>query len=140
MLPVVKQLMASWIYNEHWSEGMSTSLAVGVAEALKLYPEIKGVLVMLIDQPLIIESHYKALVPGHHEMEKVVATHYPHGPGVPAFIPRSLFTQVSEIKGDKGARELFRNLGQGIELVECEQSLTDIDTQEDWQKFLSENG
>jgi molybdenum cofactor cytidylyltransferase len=138
MLPVVQTLESPWVYNRQWSQGMSSSLKLGVNQAMELYPEIQGLLIMLVDQPLIEESHYRSLIPA--DLNKAAATEYPHGPGVPAYLPLDLFPEIDSIEGDKGARDLFNNLKDSLTLVACKQSLIDIDTEQDWQKFLSENG
>src|SRR5580698_3225387 len=39
------------IYNPDWTEGMASSIRLGISELKKMLPNIKSVLLMLCDQP-----------------------------------------------------------------------------------------
>jgi len=140
MVPVVEQTIARWTFNEHWAMGMSTSLKCGLKQAVQCFPQIKGVLVLLVDQPLITLHHLNRLLSKVAAPDQtVVATGYSQHAGVPAYLPQALFPAVQEISGDQGARNLFKQVAGQLILVPCPQAAIDIDTEEDWQRFLKES-
>jgi CTP:molybdopterin cytidylyltransferase MocA len=51
--------------------------------------------------------------------------------GVPAIFPRSRFTDLTELRGDVGARALLRRNPDRVVRVPMESAALDIDTPED---------
>ena len=83
---------SSWLRAPDWQEGISASLSAGLRS---LGPAVKGVFVLVADQPLLdlnaLEAFGKAArcVP-----EQPIAADYGGRPGVPAYLPRWLWPLV----------------------------------------------
>ena len=96
---------SSWLRAPDWQEGISASLSAGLRS---LGPAVKGVFVLVADQPLLdlnaLEAFGKAArcVP-----EQPIAADYGCRPGVPAYLPRWLWPLVLDLEGDRGAGRLL---------------------------------
>jgi len=122
---------ARWVYNQCWEYGMSGSLAQGLRSLPSLAP---GVLVLLVDQPMIPEQHLARLY--RHALNapgRAVATALEGKAVVPAYLPRSLWPALMKQEGDIGARRLLAEADPVM--VACEEAAGDIDTPEDWRRF-----
>ncbi len=92
--------------------------------------DIDAVLVMLADQPRIGRRCLENLISAWRRgAAPVVATTYPEGGGVPAVFDRSLFVELRQLDGDRGARDLIRSLDD-IELVHLD--TRDVDDPESY--------
>jgi molybdenum cofactor cytidylyltransferase len=113
------------LFNEGASEGMASSIRVGVRAAAEAGAD--GVVVMACDQPAVSAGHLRELMAGGSE---VVASEYAGRRGVPAYFPASAFKELVELRGDVGARELLR----GARAVELPGGELDVDTVEDLER------
>ena len=112
---------AQVVFNQGWQEGMASSIRVGV-EALH---DVDGVVVMVCDMPAVTPEHVRALAASG----KVTGTFYAGRRGVPAYFPQSMFSALTMLQGDTGARDMLRT-APSIELPGGE---LDIDTEKDLQ-------
>jgi CTP:molybdopterin cytidylyltransferase MocA len=110
------------LLNEEAAEGMASSIRVGIEAAMK--DGSAGVVVMACDQPAVTAGHLRKLMSGGAD---VVASEYAGRRGVPAYFPASAFTELMELRGDVGARELLR----GARAVELPGGELDVDTPEE---------
>jgi xanthine/CO dehydrogenase XdhC/CoxF family maturation factor/CTP:molybdopterin cytidylyltransferase MocA len=126
------------VLNEHWEHGMALSLKCGLRA---LPPEAAGVLVLLCDQPLLRPERVAQLAElWQHEPERIVASAYHGGHGVPAIFPRRLFPELLKLAGDRGARAVIdAHLPEVLE-VEMPEAAVDIDTQEDYASLITSGG
>lgn len=122
-----------WLDAPGWQEGMSASLATGIAS---LGPRVKGVFVLVADQPLLeltaLDAFGKAarFVPC-----QPVAADYGGRPGVPAYLPRWLWPEVLSLGGDRGAGSLLASVQATC--VDIPGVHDDVDTPEDWHRIRS---
>ncbi|MDX5300209.1 MAG: nucleotidyltransferase family protein [Gammaproteobacteria bacterium] len=122
-----------WLVNRHWASGMASSLRLGVS---KLPAEAPGVLVMLVDQPDIPLAHYVRLLDAaRREPYRAWATAHAGRPGVPAYLPRPLWSALRRLQGDQGARQVLAGAGAGM--LTCPQAHQDIDTSADVNQWIS---
>lgn len=119
-----------WVFNPDWREGLSSSLRAGLAA---LPARAVGAYVLLADQPLIPSSGLMQLRrAAEREPTSPVATDYDGRPGVPAYLPRALWAQLSDLEGDRGAAGVLAAAGAArISLPGAE---LDVDTPSDWRK------
>lgn len=119
-----------WVFNPDWRTGLSSSLKAGLAA---LPARAVGAYVLLADQPLIPPSDLVQLrTAAELGADLPVATDYGDRPGVPAYLPRALWAQVSELEGDRGAAGVLAAAGAvRIRLPGAE---LDVDTPGDWRK------
>jgi CTP:molybdopterin cytidylyltransferase MocA len=88
---------------ERWAEGMSASLACGLAEL----SGCEAVVVTLGDQPLITPDSIRRVIAGRHEGVAAVRATYGGVPGHPVLLERRLFERMRDVTGDHGARNLL---------------------------------
>ena len=108
------------VMNDVWTEGMGSSVRVGVEE---LSPDVDGCVIVTCDQPAITAEHLLALM----KSGEVTASAYSGRHGVPAYFPRAVFGDLLMLRGDAGARELLKDAG-ALELAGGE---LDVDTEAD---------
>lgn len=119
-----------WLSCRHWHQGLSASLATGIGS---LGPQVKGVFVLVADQPLLDKDALRAMgqaarqVPG-----QPIAADYGGRAGVPAYLPRWLWPEVLALEGDRGAGKLLTEVG--ATQVPVEGVHDDVDTPSDWQR------
>lgn len=113
------------IFNPEYADGLSGSLRAGIAG---LGPEIEAALCVVGDQPLIDSALLESLCEAYHRRGgPLVATDYGTHLGTPLVIPRALWGEVGQMRGDVGARPLLQRhaatlvsvrarSGQGIDI------------------------
>lgn len=130
--------------NAEWEDGMGTSLAAGVRALLAHSPSLLGVLVTLVDQPLIDESRLKQLLDAwiHADARADDGTHatiaaatYAEIAGVPAVFGRAHFVALCALQGAAGANALLRAEGGRIRRVPMPEAAVDVDTQDDLDRL-----
>ena len=103
-------------------EGMASSIRVGVARAEEL--GVQGLVVMACDQVALRAEHLRALC---GEVDRVTGSGYAGKVGIPAYFPAEKFSELMELRGDVGARELLL----GAAVVVDESLGLDVDTEAD---------
>ncbi|MBU2875517.1 nucleotidyltransferase family protein [Marinobacter salexigens] len=117
-----------WVPVADWHEGVSASLAAGIRS---LGPQVKGVFVLVADQPLLDQDALRAFGEVARGFPKLpAAADYGRRPGVPAYLPRWLWPQVLELEGDQGAGRLLMEVNATRLIIPGVHD--DIDTPEDW--------
>ena len=121
-----------FIRNEEWRSGMSSSIKAGLTHLLDVEPELDAVVITLCDQPFIDANTIDRLANRFTKTRtSMVAARYAGVAGVPALFSKRMFEALSDLEGDKGARELIRDPNASIETIEIREAAVDIDTRED---------
>jgi len=99
------------VINGAWSQGIATSIHAGVRALEGLVPDISGALILTCDQPFLTADHLRALLESFRTQATpcCVASTYAGTRGIPAVFPRSAFVDLYALRGDQGARLLFRD-------------------------------
>ncbi len=130
--PVAQQAGATVLHNPDWSEGLASSLRVGVAA---LNDPVKAALVMLPDQPFVSRQHLQLLLTTWQATHAdLVFSRYQGILGAPCVLAKTCFPGVSDLRGDKGARGLITS-----STITAEVALTDfvdIDTPDELEVLL----
>jgi len=136
---VIKKYPVDIYINENWKKGMSTSIAFGVQQLLKKDPIVEGILISLIDQPLIKVAHFKNMLKffetGKGQIN--VSKSKDGWTGVPVLFDRSYFNELMDIKGDDGAKVIIKKNKSSVKLIDNGDSLKDIDTYESYLELLN---
>nr|WP_275448340.1 molybdopterin-binding/glycosyltransferase family 2 protein [Mesorhizobium sp. IRAMC:0171] len=123
-------LQVTFVENPHFAEGLSTSLKVGVST---LADDAAGVLVVLGDMPGVSPSDLDRLIDAFRASggRSVVRASHNGRRGNPVILPRSLFSAVSHLEGDTGARHIVE--AEGLDIIDVEigaGAFVDVDTRE----------
>jgi len=121
------------VNNQEWQEGLASSLRAGIAALQKLDDRLEGVIIALCDQPFVSSAIFDQLVREFQRSGKLIVTSQYSGTfGPPALFHRSLFDQLLEISGDKGARRILEKYAADLAAVEFARGAIDLDTLDDY--------
>lgn len=120
------------LHNFRWSEGIATSLWVGIEKAREL--GIESVVVGLGDQPGISSNSWRAVADSHGRPIAIATYHGKRRN--PVRLDRSIWDMLPRL-GDEGARAIFKAYPELVEEVDCMGDPRDIDTLEDLIKWNS---
>jgi CTP:molybdopterin cytidylyltransferase MocA len=130
--PVVdacRPLQGFFVNNTRYRSGMGGSIACGVRSVTGT---AGALLLLLADQPLITPGHLEQLVTSWAQSpDQITATSFAETVGPPVIFPRRHFAKLSELQGDRGAREILAAAGNQVRTVKREEAATDIDMPED---------
>lgn len=123
--------------NQNSTEGLASSVRVG----LEFHKEFRldAVLISSCDQPLVTGGHLHGLIQlWRTSRAAAVASAYSTTIGVPAVFGSELFSQLCELRGDRGAGQLLRCLPNVATFVLPEAAF-DVDTPEELKELESRN-
>jgi molybdenum cofactor cytidylyltransferase len=105
----LEDLPLSIVENPDWARGIASSLRIGVGAALEAEPRIRGLLVMLADQPGLTTPHLKSLLAAQRSTGRsIAAAHYGDHLGPPAYFAVEHLPALQALSADTGARALFQ--------------------------------
>lgn len=130
----------SLLQNDHWQDGMSTSIKIGLALALEQNPKLERLMIMLGDQPLLTSVHFRQMLNNHAQSGlPMTAAGYDDTMGAPVIFHRSMFGKLEQLEGDRGARVLLRKAPELVNIYECPEASMDLDTEADYARYLALN-
>ncbi|TVP68762.1 MAG: nucleotidyltransferase family protein [Rhodobacteraceae bacterium] len=114
------------------SEGMAASLRAGASWAMVL--PVGALMIALPDMPDITAQDMRALIAAQaaHSTQALRASDMAGRAGHPVILPRRLFADMLQLRGDEGARQLLRRHPPRLHPLQGKRALTDLDTPEDW--------
>jgi len=129
LAPLLKHSPGSVIVNHEWREGLASSIRAAVA---RLPPTCTGVMLLLADQAAVSADDLKRLAGSWRKQPQYsAAALYAGTLGAPAIFPRRAFRELSELRGDAGARALLRRNADRVVRVPMPSAAIDVDTPED---------
>ncbi|MDB6132895.1 MAG: 4-diphosphocytidyl-2C-methyl-D-erythritol synthase [Verrucomicrobiales bacterium] len=120
------------IHHAGWKKGMGGSISVGIRPWMGRRNPLKGVIVLLGDQPGVTAAHLRVLAvasAGH----SIVAAAYGGQLGAPAWFAPDKFTRLLLLEGEKGAKTLIAREPR-VRKIDIPAAAYDIDTLEDLPK------
>ncbi len=132
------------VVNSDWADGMGTSLAAGVRALLAHAPSVRGVLITLVDQPLIDDARLRRLIDAWLNADvrandrthaTIAAATYAGTVGVPALFGRAHFEALCALHGATGAASLLRAAGACLHRVPIPEAAVDVDTADDLDRL-----
>jgi molybdenum cofactor cytidylyltransferase len=134
--PVLNRCNASVIVNRGWDEGMASSIRAAVQ---RLPGACDGAMLLLADQLGITAADLQHMADlWHRQPGSIVAARYGGALGVPAIFPRALFTDLLELRGDRGAQTLLRRHESRLVAMQMPAAAQDVDTQDDLKRLIGE--
>lgn len=118
------------VRNARWAEGIGSSLRVGIDAA---GTDADSVMIVLGDQPGVEARVIASLLNAHAEGSKaIVVPSYRGERGHPVIFAASLFPELLEIDGDRGARDVIARDRGRVTVVDFDAPLPrDVDTVEE---------
>jgi molybdenum cofactor cytidylyltransferase len=131
----------SIIHNKNFTDGMSSSIIIGLESALG-YSD--GVMIILGDQPNITTEILNKLIKAYKDSVAklclpMIITHNSARPGHPVIFNQRLFSELVKMIGDIGAREVVRkNLEYAKQVrFHSEETQFQINTVDDLKRYIS---
>ena len=129
LTPLLKHSAGSVVINRDWREGLASSIRAGVG---RLPSSCAGVMLVLADQACVTAEDLRRLAGAWRRQPLgVAAAAYGATLGAPAIFPQHLFGELSELKGDSGARLLLRRHADHLVKVPMTSAAFDLDTPDD---------
>ncbi|MFQ6601433.1 NTP transferase domain-containing protein [Flavobacterium sp. C3NV] len=126
------------IFNPDWELGMSSSIATGLKELLRLNPDIQKCIFTVCDQPFITTIVFENLIKEHQKTVKgIAACEYAATLGTPVLFHKKYFTELLQLKGQEGAKKIINRFLEDTIAVPFEKGNVDIDTIEDYNELIS---
>ncbi|MHA3770224.1 nucleotidyltransferase family protein [Verrucomicrobiota bacterium sgz303538] len=131
-------LPATIVLNPHWSEGMAGSIRIGLDFLIGHAPQTAAAVLCLCDQPHLTGAILDALVSTYIATAKpIIASEYDGVLGAPALFAASFFTDLRALRGEEGARRLFKRASDEVATVSFEGGKYDVDTLDDYQRLCT---
>ena len=129
LAPILKHSSGSTVVNRDWREGLASSIRAGIA---RLPPSCAGVMLVLADQACVTAEDLRRLAGAWRRQPLcIAAAQYGGMLGAPAIFPRHLFGELSELRGDSGARVLLNRHADSLVKVPMASAAFDLDTPDD---------
>jgi molybdenum cofactor cytidylyltransferase len=122
------------IKNDDWQSGIASSISYGVKSLQNIDPMPDAVILMTCDQPFVSSDLLNELIAKQKETGKlIIASQYDGTIGIPALFHKSLFEQLTALKGDSGAKKLMEQNRDDVTTVPFPKGGIDIDTLDDYE-------
>jgi molybdenum cofactor cytidylyltransferase len=133
--PVLARLPVLVVENPTWSEGMASSIRVGITTLRQFSRTLDGALVALCDQPAFSAETIGQLISAQRAMRRsIAAARYNGRFGAPALFLREHFAALAELTGEEGARLFLNGDPDRVAAVDLPALAVDLDTPEDYAK------
>ncbi len=145
IISVIEKLNVKIFFNNDWESGMGGSVSVGIHQITEHFPAADGVLITLLDQPLVTTAHLLNLLnqfqPGKQQI--IVSRSASGWKGVPVLFDHHYFEELKKLYGVEGAKTIIQKYPNAVKAIDCNDQLEDIDTSENYQRlhkmFTAEN-
>jgi molybdenum cofactor cytidylyltransferase len=129
------------VHNEQWETGIGSSIRAGMRALLASDEVPEAAAILVADQPLVKAKHLAAMRRLLSSAgSSIVAAQYSDTIGVPALFNQKWFGALSSLPPEAGARRLLRTLDADVTRFPLPEAAVDIDTPEDFERFISEIG
>ena len=128
--PTIENGPAKIFFNNHWEEGMASSIRLGIVELIKVKPAASGLVLMLCDQPFVNADLLQQVIENKEECG-ITACGYNGTTGVPVYLDRFFFDELLLLEGKEGAKKLLSKYEAIVSTVPFPLGNVDIDTIED---------
>jgi len=129
------------VENENYEQGQLSSLLVGLSSVEESDDEVEAVLVTLVDLPLISPATVRAVLDAYRNSPgaPIVRPSRGYRHGHPAIFDRRLFAELKGADPATGAKPVVHAHATEEVNVEVEDNgpFTDIDTPEDYERFIA---
>jgi molybdenum cofactor cytidylyltransferase len=133
----LKKTGATIVANSNWQCGIGTSIRTGVQHLLDTAPGVEATVLLTCDQPYVDRAVIDGLITLHRETRKpIVAASYAGTLGVPALFDRGRLPELLRLDDSAGAKSTILSNRDQVAEFPFPDGKVDIDTAEDWQRFV----
>ena len=127
------QLDVREAYNPDWETGMGSSVRAGIEPLISLDADVAAVVLLVCDQPHVTSDVITSLIAAHHTTGRlIIASAYGESFGVPALFSRTLFTELTQLAGSSGAKEIIKRHASESHFLPFPEGEVDVDTPDDF--------
>lgn len=124
----LKELPVVTVRNDQWRSGIASS----VRAAVRACGDADALMILLCDQPKINSEEVNILMNAFEQGGRpIAAAAYGGSLGVPAIFHRSVWPELAQLSGDRGAKAIIFSDEERVTVVTMEAAAVDVDTPED---------
>jgi molybdenum cofactor cytidylyltransferase len=133
----IKDYPVKILENKTWESGLSASIVKAAHHIKQEKVEAGGILISLVDQPLLDADYLSTLLQIFDENpDKIATTAYEKKYGVPAVFPIAYLAALIELSGDKGAGDIINNTDKDkLHTLNPGSKVFDIDTVDEYKRL-----
>ena len=123
-------------FNPDWETGMASSIRAGIEGLVK--SDVTAAVLLLCDQPHVTSDVISSLLAAHHATGRsIIASAYGGSFGVPALFSRTLFTELTQLEGTSGAKEIIKRHASEAHFLSFPEGEVDVDTPHDFSRLIT---
>jgi CTP:molybdopterin cytidylyltransferase MocA len=127
-------------FNAIWETGMASSIRAGIERLISMEPDVVAAVLLLCDQPHVTSDVISGLLAARHAGGRsVIASAYDESFGVPALFSRTLFTELMELEGMSGAKDIIKRHASDAHFLPFPDGGVDVDTPDDFASLIHAN-
>jgi len=128
----------TYIVNERWENGMSSSIVKGLSAMLNLQKDIENVTIAVSDQVFITAEIFESLMQKQISSKKcIISSAYAKTIGTPSLFNKKYFEQLLSLSGANGAKKILaENMGD-MATISFDKGYVDIDTIDDYNNLIN---
>jgi molybdenum cofactor cytidylyltransferase len=128
------------VFNTRWETGMASSVGAGVEGLVSADADADAAVFMLCDQPHVTADVIYGFIKAHRVTGRpVIASTYGGSFGVPALFGRTLFAELTRLKGMSGAKEVIKRHASEAHFLPFPCGEVDVDTPDDFSRLIAKD-
>jgi molybdenum cofactor cytidylyltransferase len=145
IIPVIEKFPVTIAINTDWESGMGSSISFGINKMIQKFQDASGVLITLLDQPMITSSYIKKMLAAFSpNSNQILVSHSSLGwTGVPVLFDRCYFAELAELQNEEGAKKIVKRHEENVIQLDAGELQEDMDTPETYHhllnKYLNQN-
>ena len=125
-------------FNAGWETGIASSLRAGIERLVSIDAGLVAAVVLLCDQPHVTSDVISGLLAARLATGRpIIASAYGGSFGVPALFSSALFTELLELEGMSGAKEIIKRHASDAHLLPFPDGGVDVDTPNDFSCLIA---
>ena len=127
-----------FVHNADWENGIASSISLGVNYFEKIDFNIKGIILMVCDQPYVTARLLIQMISDQYNTNKpIIACSYQDTLGTPVLFEKVYFEILTNLKGDEGAKRIIYENLESIKAIAFDKGHIDIDRQSEYDDLIA---